>query len=178
MTFQKPREYTVDDQMFQKLQEPSVEEQEQIFKEARIAKQRGERLNDGAKRRVEILLEMFRSTRTVMIKGQEVVLQSLKAKEIKEATKKSFAKTYELEASLEVRSQVLARSIVSIGGVPFEELIQSNDVDQKVLFLDEMDDLFVTKLWVELQEMNESVKVEYGLAKANVIEEVVADIKK
>ncbi len=176
MTF--PREYNVTDPTLERLQAPSLEEQEEIFKEARLAKQKGTRITDGAKKRVEFLLEMFRAEHTVTIRGQEFVLRSLKNAEAKEATKNSIGKVYELEISMEARTQFLARSIVSIAKVPFEDILQSNKVEDKVAFLDELDEVMVLKLWSEFQIMNEKVKQEFGLSKPEVMQEVADDLKK
>lgn len=156
-----------------------ISQVEQEIRDAREYRRTGkERLNEGAKKRIEMLLGMTRSVKDININNTNFSLRSLKSKEISEAymTASKFDGT--VQSPFEIRRQLLARSLTKIADVSFEQFIGSNDLNDKLLFMDEMDHELLNRLYDEYLQLVEEVKEKYAIKNEADAAEVVADLKK
>lgn len=152
---------------------------EREIKAAKEARRTGkERLGEGAKRRIEILLGMTRTTHKVDVDGIEFVFQSLKAKEMRESLIVVADYDNTIQAPYEVRKQFLARSIVSVGGVDFGQFIGSNTLESKLEFVEELDDALLNRLYDEYLKMAQEARNKFSIKTDDEAKEVIEDIKK
>lgn len=154
-------------------------EVEESFKQAREMKRSGkERLTEGAKRRLESLLGMTRLNRTAVIGETEFVLQTLTGKETRLAILEAAVFDGTVESPFAIRGQLLARSLIGIGGVDFDHFVGSDKIDIKLLFIEELDDIILNRLYDEYLLLNKEAKKKFGINNAQEVQEVVSDIKK
>ena len=152
---------------------------EREIRQAREMKRMGkERLGEGAKRRLEHLLGMIRHTREVPIGDVLFVMQTLTGKETRASIKGASEFDGTIESPFEIRIQLLARSITHIGGIEFEQFVGSSSVNIKLLFIEELDDNVLNKLYDEYIEMNREAKKKFSANNATEAQEVISDIKK
>jgi len=152
---------------------------EREIRAAKEAKRTGrERLGEGAKRRIEMLLGMTQTTHVADVNGTNFVFKSLKAKDMRAAI--MFAANYDntVQSPFEVRKQFLARSIVSIADVDFEQFIGSDTLESKLLFIEELDEALLNRLYDEYLKMAKIAKDKYRIKDDSDAKEVVADLKK
>lgn len=154
-------------------------EVEESFKQAREMKRSGkERLTEGAKRRLESLLGMTRLNRAATIGETEFVLQTLTGKETRLAIRDAAVYDGTVESPFAIRCQLLARSLIGIGGVDFNHFVGSDQIDIKLLFIEELDDIILNRLYDEYIIMTKEAKKKFGINNAQEAQEVVSDIKK
>lgn len=154
-------------------------ELEQQFREAREAKRLGrERLNDGAKRRIEMLVGMTRHTRTFEVGGNVYVLQTLRSRELRDAVIAATAFDGSVQSPFEIRKQLLARSLVQIAGMDANQFMGSNDIEDKLSGLDEFDHYLLGRLYDEYLSMVKEAQVKYAAHTPEQAKEVVEDLKK
>jgi hypothetical protein len=154
-------------------------EVEREIRQAREDKKAGrERLSDGAKRRIEMLVGMTRGTRSVDIEGNIFVLRTLRSKEMMEAL--MFASQFDgtVRSPFEIRRQLLARSITQIAGVSTEQFIGSVEVDAKCAFIDELDESLLNRLYDEYLTLVRESKEKYAVKNEDEVKEVLGDLKK
>ncbi len=158
------------------IDEPDVERQ---FREAREMKRAGkERLSDGAKRRLESLLGMTRHRREVDLGNFVVVLQTLTGSQSREAIMGASKFGGGIEEPFEIRIQLLSRSIISIGGVEFDQFVGSNDINTKLLFVESLDEFLLSRLHDEYLQLTAEAKKKYSVNTPTEAQEVISDIKK
>jgi hypothetical protein len=131
------------------------------------------------KTRIEILANIGRLTKDVMIGGTTFTLRTLKAKETREAALASYSisKT-ELDLSFNARQQQIARSIVKIDGHDFGLTIGSDDFDKKLEFIEELEENVVNKLFNEFMSLKKEAEDKYGISTVAEAKEVGEDLKK
>ncbi len=136
------------------------------------------RLSDGAKKRLDMLLGMTRTIRHCQIGETEFVLQTLKSKEMREAI--MFASEFDgtVQSPFEIRKQFLARSLVQIGGIDIEQFIGAVDLESKLLFIEELDDLLLNRLYDEYVALTKEARDKYSVKNEAEVQEVVNDLKK
>lgn len=160
-------------------QERDPSEIEREIRAAKEARRTGkERLNEGAKRRIEILLGMTRTTRTINVGGNEFVLQSLKAKEVRESIMVAAEYDNTVQSPFEIRKQFLARSIVSIAGVDFVQFIGSNSLESKLFFVEELDEALLNRLYDEYLNLVKEAREKFTIKNEEEAKEVLVDLKK
>lgn len=158
-------------------QELAVVERE--MQEARQIKKAGrERLSEGAKRRIDMLLGMTRGVRECTIGDTTFVLQTLKGKEMREAIMFASAFDGTVQSPFEIRKQLLARSLSHVGGIEIEQFIGSNNFEDKLLFVEEIDDVLSNRLYDEYLILAKESKDKYAIKTEAEIKEVIADLKK
>jgi len=158
-------------------QDPAELERE--FREARKAKISGkEKLNDGAKRRLEMLLNMTRTTHDVKIDGNVFVLQTLSGKSMSEAIMAASEYDGTVQSPFEVRRQFLARSLVEIAGVSFSQFVGSEDLEVKLSFIDELPEPLLNRLYDEYLKMADIAKNRYSIKNEMEAKEIIEDLKK
>jgi hypothetical protein len=136
-----------------------------------------ERLNEGARKRIEMLVGMTRNTRTAEIEGNTYILQTLKAKEMRETIAASAEFDGTVHAPFEMRRQFLARSLIHVVGIDIEQFLGSNDLSVKLNFIDEMDDILLNRLYDEYMTLVNDSRNKYAI-KQEAVQEVVDDLKK
>jgi hypothetical protein len=157
-------------------------ELEREFKEAREAKKAKisgkERLNEGAKRRLEMLLDMTRTTHEVNIDGTIFVLQTLAGKSMREAIMAASEFDGTVQSPFEVRKQFLTRSLISIGGASFSQFVGSEDLEIKLTFIDELHEPLLNRLYDAYLKMSETAKNKYSIKNESDARELIEDLKK
>jgi len=151
---------------------------EQEIRQARELKRSGkEKISDGAKKRLESLLGMTRSQRIIDVGGVEFIIQTLSGKEAREAIMNA-SQVANLETPFEIRVQLLARSLVSIGGVDFTQFVGSSNIVNKLDFIESFDEHVLGRLHDEYLIMTAEAKKKFGVNNADEAKEVISDIKK
>jgi hypothetical protein len=150
----------------------------QIF-EAKKAKREGkERLSDGAKRRIEMLIGMTRLTREIEIEGNIYKLQTLKSKELRESLVATAEFDGTIELVFETRKQLLARSLVVVAGVEISQFLNSYDLQDHIDFIEEMDHSLLLRLYNEYVSLAKEAQDKYALKTDGQVKEVLEDLKK
>lgn len=175
--------YDRDDHEFQmkmqREQERDPAEVEREIKAAREARRTGkERLGEGAKRRIEMLLGMTRTTHTADVDGTVFIFQSLKAKEMRESISAAAEYDNTVQSPFEVRKQFLARSITSIGGIDFDQFIGSSTLESKLDFIEELDDALSNRLYDEYVKLSNEAREKFSIKTNEEAKSVVEDLKK
>lgn len=137
-----------------------------------------ERLSDGAKRRIEMLIGMTRSHREVDIDGNVFVLQSLKSKEMRDALMAASEFDGTVQSPFEIRKQLLARSISHIAGVEISAFLGSYDLDVRFTFIDELDESLLNRLYDEYLILSKEAREKFAIKTQEDAQEVMSDLKK
>ena len=152
---------------------------EQQFQEAREAKRLGhERLGDGARRRIEMLIGMTRGQRTVQIENNAYVLRTLRDKELSDAILRASAFDGTVQSPFEIRKQLLARSLVQVAGMDVDQFVGSPELDARLAFIEEMDHYLLGRLYDEYLAMVKEARERYAIKNDTDAQEVVEDLKK
>ena len=137
-----------------------------------------EKINEGAKRRIEVLLGMVQTTREVVVGENNFVLRSLKSKEMRDSLMATSEYDGTIQAPYEIRRQILSRSLISIAGVSIEQFLGSDSLETKMLFLDEMDESLLVRLYDEYIILSKDSKEKFAVKTEEDVKEVVDNIKK
>jgi hypothetical protein len=153
---------------------------ERDFKQAReIKKSNGkERLNEGAKRRIEMLIKMTSDSREVDINGNIFILQTLRSKEMREAIMAASEFDGTVQSPFEIRRQLLARSLSQIAGVDASQFVGSNDLESKLAFVDELGESLLNRLYDEYLILVKESREKYSIKNDADVKEVLEDLKK
>jgi hypothetical protein len=157
--------------------QPDVEKQ---YEQERVARQAAAtRIGDESKKRIEILGNIGRLTKDVVIGENTFSLRTLKAKETREAAMLAFATSRtELELSFAARQQQLARSIIKVDGNDFGLTIGSDDLDKKIAVIEDWEEIVVNKLFNEFMKLKNEAEAKYGISTVEEAKEVATDLKK
>lgn len=154
-------------------------EKERIIKEARVAKLHGKtRLNEGARRRIEMLCGLTRSTRTVDLDGTTFSLRTLKNKEMREALLLASQFDGTVESPFEIRKQLLARSLYEVAGTDISLFLGDSSLESAYEFLDEIDETLLTRLYSEYLRLVDEASKKFAIKGEEDAKEVVEDLKK
>jgi len=154
-------------------------EMEREIKAAKDARRRGqERLGDAAKRRIEMLIGMTRTTRGFDLDGHQYVLQTLKSGELRSAILAASQFDGTVESPFEIRRQLVARSLVQIAGVEVEQFLGSNTIEARLEFMEELDHYLLSRLYDEYLAMVNEARDKYAIKNETDAKEVVEDLKK
>lgn len=146
---------------------------------AKKAKREGkERLSDGAKRRIEILIGMTRLTRDVDVDGKLYRLQTLKSKELREALTATSEFDGTVQLIFETRRQLLARSLVVVAGVEIEQFLSDDSLQTKLDFIEEMDHALLLRLYNEYISLSNEAQDKYAIKTVEQLKEVADELKK
>lgn len=146
---------------------------------AKKAKREGkERLSDGARRRIEILVGMTRLSREVDIDGKLYKLQTLKSKELREALVATAEFDGSIQLVFETRKQLLARSLVVVAGVEIAQFLNSEDLQARLDFIEEIDHSLLLRLYNEYILLSNEAQEKYALKTVEEAKEVAEDLKK
>jgi hypothetical protein len=154
-------------------------EKEHQIREARIAKMTGKvRLNEGAKRRIEMLCGLTRSTRTVDLDGQIFSLRTLKNKEMRGALLAASQFDGTVESPFEIRKQLLARSLYEIAGTEATLFLGDPSLEAMLEFIDDIDETLLTRLYTEYLRLVDDASKKFSIKNNSDVQEVVEEIKK
>ena len=146
---------------------------------AKKAKREGkERLSDGAKRRIEMLIGMIRLTRDVDLDGQMYKLQTLTSQELRDAVVASAEFDGSVQFIFETRKQLLARALTMVSGVEIDQFLHSNDLEDRLYFIELLDHALLTRLYTEYVSLSKEAQDKYNPKTEEQAKEVVADLKK
>ena len=137
-----------------------------------------QRLSPAATHRIEMLMGMTRSTKEVEINGATYVLQSLKSKELREALTAVSPFDGTIELPFETRKQLLARSLTHIAGVEFNQFLGSDQLKDKLDFIEEVDHALLTRLYDEYGILAKESQSKYAIKTDEDVKEVAEDLKK
>jgi len=152
---------------------------EKEIRQAKADRKAGrERLNDGAKRRLEMLLGMTRSTREVDIMGHKFVFQTIPSKEMREAIMEAAMFDGTVQSPFEIRRQLLSRSLVVIAGVDAAQFVGSNDLNAKLALIDELDESLLNRLYDEYLTLARDAEQKYAVKSVEEVKGIVEDLKK
>ncbi len=156
-----------------------LSEIERSAKEARIARSTGRsKINSSAKHRIELLCEMSRITRDVIIDGNSFVLKNLKSKEMREALVKASEFDGTVHSPFEIRRQLLSRALFQVAETDIELFLGDDSLDAKLEFLDELDEPVINKLYSEYLVLSKLASDKYAIKTDEDAKEIVDDLKK
>jgi hypothetical protein len=137
-----------------------------------------ERLSDGAKRRIEMLIGMTQMSRDIDVEGQQYKIKSLSSKELRDVMIAVSDYDGTVEFMFEHRKQILARSLVVVAGVDITQFLSSYDLQDRLDFIELMDNALLLRLYSEYVKMDKEVNDKYALKTEAEIRTVVEDLKK
>ncbi len=166
----------------QRLNQRSTEDDAEIerqFRAAREAKRTGkERLNDGAKRRIEMLIGMTRHTREFDLGDTKFAIQTLRSIEMRESIVAAAEFDGTVQFSFEIRRQLLARAITAVAGIEIDQFLGSTALDSKLQFIDLLDESLLNRVYSEYLAMVREAKDKFSIQTAEDANQVVEDLKK
>jgi len=160
------------------IQDEPAELEKQIRQAKEMRRSGKERLNEGAKRRIEMLVGMTRTIREVVIGENAFVLQTLKGKEMREAMTSAAEFDGTIQASFEIRRQLLGRSLKQVAGVDIESFVNSSELSARLNFIDEQDDALLNRLYSEYLLMTKEADEKFAIKTEKDAKEVIDDLKK
>lgn len=156
-----------------------ISDVEKQVREAKNARRLGlERLSDGAKKRIEMLLGMTKLTRTVDIDGNQYVLQTLRSRETREALVAAAEFGGTVQFPYETKKQFLGRALIQVAGIDIEQFLNSNELEARLEFVEDMDHSLALRLYKEYVILSEESEKKYAIKTEAEVKEVVEDLKK
>lgn len=146
---------------------------------AKKAKREGkERLSDGARRRIEMLLGMIRLHKDIEIDGQMYRVRTLASEELREAIVGAAEFDGTVQFIFEMRRQILARSLVVVAGVEVDQFLNSYELEDKLYFIECLDHALLIRLYNEYTELTQQAQNKYSPKTDAEVKEVLEDLKK
>jgi hypothetical protein len=146
---------------------------------AKKAKREGkERLSDGARRRIEMLIGMTRITRDIDISGQMYKLQTLTSEELRDAIVAAAEFDGTVQFIFETRKQLLARSLTVVSGVEIDQFLNSRDLEDRLYFIELLDHALLSRLYSEYVTLSKEAQDRYSPKTEEQVKEVLEDLKK
>ena len=146
---------------------------------AKKAKRDGrERLSDGAKRRIEMLVGMARMTKTFDVEGTTFTLQTLRSKEVRDGLAAAVPFDGTIHFSFESAKQTLARSLIEIAGASIDQFLSSSDLDVRLDFIEDLPQALFTRLYNEYAALDNEAQAKFAMKSEAEVKEVVEDLKK
>jgi len=128
--------------------------------------------------RLEILAGIGRLGSDIKIDDVTFSLNSLKAREMREVMVAVSKVDTAVEQAYEMRAQTIARAITKIEQQPFDIVLGTDNLDDKVLFVQELDEGVLVKLHNEYNAMVKNSNEKVGEDLGKTAEEVVENVKK
>lgn len=152
---------------------------EQQMLEAKRAQREGkQRLSEGAKRRINMLIDMVRLTKDVDIDGKLYRLQTLQSKELRDALVATSEFDGSIQLIFETRRQLLGRSLVVVAGVDISEFLSSNELSDRLDFIEMLDHSILMRLYNEYTALAQEAESKYAIKTEQQVKEVLEDLKK
>ncbi len=157
----------------------SIKDIEARVKEVKRQKATGkERLSEAAKRRIQQLCGFEKNKKTIDLDGDVYELRTLRGKEIQDALVAASVFDGTIDLPFETRRQLLARSLVKMGGVDVELFLGDDSLEARLESLEVMDDLVLGILYDSYLQLVKEVKDRYAIKSDADAQEVLADLKK
>lgn len=180
--FNGPVDFNSINSIQQRLAQESVEdtaELERQIKEAKMARRMGkERITEGAKRRIEMLVGMTRDTREVVLENNTFILQTLRSKEMRDAIMAASEFDGTVQFPFELRRQLLSRSLVQVAGVDIMQFIGSDTLEAKLEMVDDLPEPLLFRLYTEYGILVKDSGDKYSIKSAEEAQEVAEELKK
>lgn len=152
---------------------------EMQMKAAREAKRTGKtRLNEGARRRIEMLVGMTRTTREFEVGGNVFALQTLNSKEMRAAIMEASNFDGTVQSPFEIRRQLLARSLTTIAGLETNQFVGSDQLEARLEMIDSLDESMLNRLYDEYLAMLTESREKYMVKNEGDASELIDDLKK
>jgi hypothetical protein len=175
----QPKQYNFSSQDQEANDEPTHEEIEAAFQEARKHKQESvNKVSSFGKQRMELLAGIGRLTKDVQIDSTVFSIRTLKAFENREVIRIAYSEANALETLFEGRRQRLARSICKIDGSDIDTVLSSSKLEDKLNLVDNLEEKVIQKLSEEFDNLNKEANDKYGISTEKDVKEVTEDIKK
>lgn len=147
--------------------------------ESRKARRDGkERMSDGARRRIEMLIGMTQLTKTIEVGGASFVLKTLQARDARTALTAAAEYDGTVQFSFEYSKQLLARSLIQISGVDIDQFLSSSDLETRLDFVDMLPQSLFTRLYNEYVVLDNESRDKFVMKNELQVQEVVEDLKK
>lgn len=150
----------------------------QILEQKKAKKEGRERMSEGARRRIEMLIGMSQMTRTFDVNGTSFTLKTLKNNESRDVLVASIPFDGTIEFSFENAKQTLARSLIQIAGTDIDQFLSSSDLNVKLDFITELPQVLFTRLYNEYVVLDTESRERFALKTDNEVKEVIEDLKK
>lgn len=128
--------------------------------------------------RINILTNIGRVKKQLVIDEHTFTLRSLKDKEVKEIFTSLEDVKNASQLALSLRTLYLAHSLCEIDGHPVGDVLGDNSLETIVLFLQESEDYLISLLYDKYNEMVNELKKKFSVTTDEKSEEVLEDIKK
>lgn len=159
--------------------EAQMADVERQMRAEREAKRSGKtRLNEGAKRRIEMLIGMSRTTHEAEVGGNQYAFQTLGSKEMRQAIMAASAFDGSVQSPFEIRRQLLAYSLTKVAGLDTAQFVGSNDIEARLELIDSLDDALLNRLYDEYILMVKESREKYSIKTEEDAKEVAEDLKK
>lgn len=172
------KEYIVDDVEQDEIQQLRLAEEEIKRQRQLKANPEKERMSESSKKRIEFLLNLTCLKKEVEINGTKFVLRTLKSDELRSVFKEVNKTDNGVDQLFELRRNVLARSLISIGSLSFNDFIDSDSLNDKMSFIDNMDEILAKLLHKAYDELFQESQSKYGIDTEEKQKELVEDLKK
>lgn len=175
---QERKVLTVDDPT----EEAEIDPEQEILEAVQQARREKEEAKikapPSAIRRLEILTGIGRLGSQVEVDGVTFTIKSLKGREMRAVMVATSLVSNAVEQAFEIRAQTIARALDKIDNQPFDIILGSDDLEDKIAFVQELDENVLVKLYNEYTRMiNESnAKISEDLG--TTAEEVSETVKK
>ncbi|MCZ2224568.1 MAG: hypothetical protein LC122_13165 [Chitinophagales bacterium] len=137
-----------------------------------------ERLPESAKKRIEVLLGMTTLTKEVSVGKTSFVLRTLRSNEVRTVLKTASPLDGTWEFGLEIRRQVLARSIVKVNSTDVDVFLNSDSLESRLGLVDSLDEPVVKLLHKTYEELAKEANEFYGVSDEVEAKVLVEEIKK
>ena len=161
---------TIDDPTDQEPEQESIDDFRRYKQETQAAKAKAP---VKAVNRLEFLIGLGRKFAEVNIEDQVFHLRTLKSNETRNVLKLSSVMSGFDQIFL-LRSTTLAYSLFKINNDSIERILESDDFDNKIAFIEELDESIVSKLYEEYRKLQSSGSEDLG----STPEEVADNLKK
>jgi hypothetical protein len=154
-------------------------DEEKHIIELKKAKREGkERLSDGAKRRIEMLIGMTRLSKEVDIEGQIYKVQTLSSRDLRDVMVAVSEFDGTVQFMFEHRKQILARSLTVLAGVDITQFLNSYELQDRLDFIELMDNALLLRLYSEYAKLDKEANDKYALKTEAEVVAVLDDLKK
>lgn len=152
---------------------------EREMKAAKEARRTGKiRLSEGAKRRIEMLIDMTRSTRDAEIGGNVYVFQTLSGEEMRSAILAASKFDGTVQSPYEIRRQLLSYSLTQVAGLSVSQFVGSNEHEAKLEMLDSLPEVLLQRLYDEYLILVRESSDKFAIKSQADVQEVIEDLKK
>lgn len=158
----------------------SDDEAKDLFARRKAILDEEKRVNPILKKKVEVLTGIGRETDTVEVGSDKISIRTLKAKESKALAKLAelFNAVSPVDFVFDIREQTLARSVYAINGVKVEDIIDSDDIQDKVDLLNELGDPAIAYLHERYTVLATKAREKYSVRTNEEAKEVAEAVKK